>query len=97
MTVEYMTVIYRCADDAAANELWAQIRPIFMADEGPITVTGVAKEDQMTRLNTIEDLVRLPNDVDHADVLDMIRDCLDAADIEAWRTEHSDILAEIQP
>lgn len=97
MTVEYMTVVYRCADNAAAQALWAKIRPIFMADEGAITVTGVAKEDQMTRLNTIEDLVRLPSDMHHADVLDMIRDCLDAADIESWRTEHADILGETQP
>lgn len=96
MTVEYMTVVYRCADNAAAQALWAKIRPIFMADEGAITVTGVAKEDQMTRLNIIEDLARLPSDA-HTDVLDMIKDCLDAADIEAWRTEHADILGETQP
>lgn len=98
MSIEYMTVIYRCADDAAAKALWAQIRPLFMAEEGPIKITGVANDDHMTRLDTVRDLTMLPKG-GHTDgfFLDMIEDCLNASDIESWRTEHADILGETQP
>jgi hypothetical protein len=93
VSAQYFTVIYQCEDDAAAQACWTQIRPLFMAENGNIRVIGVAKEDQMSRLNMIQDLANIRAD-DH-ETLDFIRDLLDAADIEAWRADHAEILEKI--
>ena len=56
MSIEYYTVVYRVdGDKAKHDEWWQALRPLFLADDQPISITAICKDDLVEKLDAIED------------------------------------------
>ena len=54
--IEYYTVVYRVDGGKAQHDAWWQgLRPLFLADELPISITTIAKGDLIERLDVLTD------------------------------------------
>jgi hypothetical protein len=84
----YYTVVYRVEGTKAEHDQWWQtIQPMFLAEDGAITVTAVSKDDEMTRLDYIRETIE-DGSYDPDGTLDVIKDLIDCADLDKWKREH---------
>lgn len=89
-TAEYYTVVYRVEGGKAQHDGWWQsLQPMFLADEGPITITAISAADEITRLNCIEKVAE-DSDNDMWDKVEEIRDLIVHKDPMAWWREHEE-------
>ena len=46
---EYVTVVYKVKDHAAFEARWNEIHELFKLDDGPVRVTALSLDDEITR------------------------------------------------
>jgi hypothetical protein len=79
----YYTVVYRVDGDGAAHDAWWQgVRPLFMADAGPISVVSITQADEALRLDKIREVVER-RDTTNIEKVDAIRELLDLVQVPA--------------
>jgi hypothetical protein len=59
----HLTVVYKLRDKPAWDAEWARIRPLFLAEgDMPVSIVAISKDDEMTRLQMIEEAGRRYDD-----------------------------------
>jgi hypothetical protein len=75
MSITYYTVVYRVDGDKSFHDGWWQsVRPLFLADDAPVSITSISKADEMTRLDRLREIMDL--DMNPYDKMDAIREKL---------------------
>jgi hypothetical protein len=68
MPATYYTVVYRLdGDKDVHDEWWRAIQPFWMVD-GAVSVTTIAKADELTRLDNIREILAGSRDVNEIEL-----------------------------
>jgi hypothetical protein len=96
MSLAYYTVVYRVEGDNAAHRAWWEsIRPLFMTDSEPVSVSIISQANEVVRLDCIEHIVAGHDSA--SDKLEAIEVMLLHPDPARWWIENAEPPAGAEP
>ncbi len=77
-----LTAVYTFTDTCAFDAEWERLKPILMADSGPVRIHAVSRDDEMLRVQLIEEAADKYDDP-HA-FKEVVRDLFGCPDLSKW-------------
>lgn len=67
---QYVTVVYKVTDHALWKSRWDDIHELFKLDDGPVLVTAISLDDEITRKDMMADAAQKYRGPELADMID---------------------------